>query len=470
MKGDNIFILPGSALEGRLDPSFYKKERLDFFKKIDQLKDLVKLRDIIKTGSYGILPPGDSYDDSLPVKFLRATELKSDLKIDFDSVKHVEEKYLLSKRARLVDNDILIAVKGATIASNKCVSFVEKAPEKAILNGSIFRMQVKHNTSPKFIAYMLDLDMSKNQMKMNLVANNAVDYLDKPLLRNLDIYHPSIEDQKAIVTKFDSAYAIKNKKLSDSQELLRSIDDYLLKELEIDLPNLLDEKYQSKINIIDNDSFDSLRLDPFYYKKMFLDLDIALDNGKYNQIKLRKLYRKLLNGFDNRDYTDQGKIYLRVSNIKSNFVDVSSIKYIPDNEIKKNIHLEVGNVLLTRKGSYGRAVVVDETITDAIISSEIFLIVIKNKDKLIPEYLSYYLNSSIGQLYFERIKTGAIMGHIGQDVLGALPIAIPPKEIQEQICAKITEIRVASNNLRKDAIAVVEAEKMKLEKLIWNNK
>ena len=470
MKDNNIFILPGSALEGRLDPSYYRKDRLDFFQKIVKLRDIVKLKDIIKTGSYGILPPGDSYDESLPVKFLRATELKADLKIDFGSVKKVEDKYLLSKRARLVDNDILIAVKGATIASNKCVAFVEKAPKKSILNGSIFRMQVKENTSPKFIAYMLDLEMSKKQMKMNLVANNAVDYLDKPLLRNLNIYHPSIEQQKSIVKEFDSAFALKDKKITESKELLNSINDYLLNELEIDLPDISDEKYKSKVNIIESNSFDSLRLDPFYYKRVFLDLDNALDSGKYGQIRLRKLYKRLLNGFDNRDYSDKGKKYLRVSNIKSNFVDLKNIKYIPNVVIKKNIHLEVGDVLLTRKGSYGRAVVVDETLTDAVISSEIFLIVIKDKDQLIPEYLASYLNSSIGQLYFERIKTGAIMGHIGQDVLGSLLIALPPIDIQKRICSKISEIRSASNKLNKEAIEVVESVKLKLEKFIWSNK
>ena len=167
----------------------------------------------IKDGCYGVLPPGDCYDDCHPVKFLRATDLKPDLNLSFESYKKVPQKYFDNhKRARLRQNDILIAVKGATIASNKSVAFVSSPVENAIVNGSIFRFQCTDLYIPEFIAFMLELPSTKKQLKYNLVANNAVDYVDKSIIKNLLVYLPPIGIQKQILTKMHIVYAEKKTK------------------------------------------------------------------------------------------------------------------------------------------------------------------------------------------------------------------------------------------------------------------
>ncbi len=195
-------------LNNRLTPSYYMPNRLNFFELLETSPNIIKLKDIMWTGSYGILPPGDCYSDKNPVTFIRATELKNGLRIDSENTLRVPQEYYDNhERSRLQINDILLAVKGATIASNKCVAFVETEIPNAIVNGSIFRFQVDDRAIPKYVAYMLASGLTKSQMKYNLIANNAVDYLDKSLIENLLIHLPPIEAQIELVHRLDTIWA-----------------------------------------------------------------------------------------------------------------------------------------------------------------------------------------------------------------------------------------------------------------------
>ena len=118
--------------------------------------------------------------------------MSENLKIDFSNALKVPEKYYQNIRSRLKKWDILIAVKWATIASQKCICFVDEDISNCIVNWSVFRFQTIDWVEPKYIAYYLNTEWAKKQMKFSLVANNAVDYLNKDMIENLDIPLPSL--------------------------------------------------------------------------------------------------------------------------------------------------------------------------------------------------------------------------------------------------------------------------------------
>ena len=155
--------------------------------------------------------------------------------INFKACPHVAEKYFLPK-ARVHKNDILLAVKGATIASTKSVAHVCEEVGNAIVNGSIFRMQVKDSVNPRFVALALSTEFAKKQMKLALVANNGVDYLDKALIHRLVLPVPDIAKQNALVEKYDTISKSAREMILEANSLLSSIDDYLQSELDITLP------------------------------------------------------------------------------------------------------------------------------------------------------------------------------------------------------------------------------------------
>jgi len=216
-------------------PRLYSPSVQVFYDRMWRSEGARYLRELIANGAYGVLPPGDSYSPDLPIKFVRSAELLPSLDIDLDSCPQVAQEYF-NPKARARKDDILLAVKGATIASKKSVAHVKSDIGDAVVNGSIFRMQAKTGVNARFLAIALSTEFAKRQMKLALVANNGVDYLDKTLIHKLVIPTPDLAKQNKLVARYDIATDMSQKYLKEADALLASIDDYLLSELGIILP------------------------------------------------------------------------------------------------------------------------------------------------------------------------------------------------------------------------------------------
>ena len=104
------------------------------------------------------------------------------------------------------------------------------------------------------------------------------------------------------------------------------------------------------------------------------------------------------------------------------------------NQVNKQVKLKSGNVLLTRKGTFGIATTVKEDL-DYIISSEIFKIDLK--ENINPDFIVIVLNSSVCQRQFDRKKIGAIMGSLSQNAIKSIKIPFPPSDVQDKIISII---------------------------------
>jgi restriction endonuclease S subunit len=173
------------------------------------------------------------------------------------------------------------------------------------------------------------------------------------------------------------------------------------------------------------------RLDPYYYAHEFNAYEKLLLKKPFK--KFHEILKSVNNGYDFRDYKESGTPYLKVANVKKGNLDFSKIQYIDFNssEISKNIQLKKGNLLLTRKGTFGNAVALDRDY-DYVISSEVFYIELNNKS-INPKFLEIFFNSKIGQAQFDKNKIGAIMGSLSQEAIRDLKIPFPNKEIQNEI-------------------------------------
>ncbi|MFM6401753.1 MAG: hypothetical protein ACKPFF_34175, partial [Planktothrix sp.] len=103
------------------------------------------------------------------------------------------------------------------------------------------------------------------------------------------------------------------------------------------------------------------------------------------------------NGFDYREYTEEGTPYIRVGDVKNGLINLESAVKIPISmaDVNKPVGLQLGDILFTRKGSFGNSAVVTEQEINGIISSEIMLIRLAPiyKEAILPEYVSLFLNS-----------------------------------------------------------------------------
>lgn len=189
---------------------------------------------------------------------------------------------------------------------------------------------------------------------------------------------------------------------------------------------------KNKVFLVNQSNLEG-RFDSYFYKYDFQLMIESLNNSKFETVPFKKIIKSVNNGFDFRDYKDNGIPYIKVANVKQGEFDFSKIQYIDfsSDEITKNIQLKRGNILLTRKGTYGNALSLDKDY-DYVISSEVFYIELKT-DLIDSKYLEIFFNSNIGQKQFNRVSIGAIMGSLSQEALKTLKIPLPPKDIQQQI-------------------------------------
>ena len=89
---------------------------------------------------------------------------------------------------------------------------------------------------------MFFTDSVYNQILGKTTGSTGRRRLDKGVFENLLIPFPSIENQNKIVSLMQSAYQQKKQKAQEADNLINSIDDFVLDELGIKLPELQDKK------------------------------------------------------------------------------------------------------------------------------------------------------------------------------------------------------------------------------------
>ena len=178
----------------------------------------------------------------------------------------------------------------------------------------------------------------------------------------------------------------------------------------------------------------ALRLDAEYYQPKYLENNKAILDSGYQVETLGKLIYPVKNGFDFRDFSTEGRPYLRAGDVLSgevNFRGAAKID-IPAQDVKKEIGLRPGDILFSRKGTYGRAAVVEEDFANAVISSEVMRLRLK-PSTINPYFLSSYLNSKYGRLQVEQRVHGISNFSISQEDLKTVKLLILSGRTQSKI-------------------------------------
>ena len=167
------------------------------------------------------------------------------------------------------------------------------------------------------------------------------------------------------------------------------------------------------------------------------------------------LYRK--------DYlAQQGVPFLRVENIKDNFLDLSDVIYIsPEYHAKlEKSQLKPRDVLLTTKANIGFACTVPENIGDCNMSQN--LVRIRFKNFLNPYYVSTFLSSKYGSFQSKRLATGNVQLYLNYQNISRILIPIFSADFQNQI---EKQVKTAESNLHNSQQILFQAEQLLLSEL-----
>jgi type I restriction enzyme S subunit len=366
-----------------------------------------------------------------------------------------DNRYLLN------DADILLARSGNTAGKSYMYSV---ADGPAIFAGYMIRFAFdpsKIVPAFAFIYTQLPVYHLWVQATRRLTGQpniNAEEY------RSLTIPIPPVDVQRQVIAQFQRAMTAYNQAEAEAAALLASIDDYLLSELGIVLPPETENTLANRTFRVSAHELGGWRFDPYHHQTCFHKFDDALQGGKHPLSSLRNAYRALVNGYDCRDFVEDGLPYLKVAQVKPFNLKIEDAQAIPVSGVPARGLALMGDLLLTRKGTYGDAAL-NRSDTPFAFSSEVFRIRL-NPSKLNGDYAEAVLNSVLVRTQFKRHSIGAIMGSLSQSIFGKIQIPLPPIDEQQRIAEYCQIIRGHAKVLEAKATAELETAKREIEAIL----
>ncbi len=127
--------------------------------------------------------------------------------------------------------------------------------------------------------------------------------------------------------------------------------------------------------------------------------------------------------------------------------------------------LEYGDLLIAIVGATIGSVGVYKQRSPANINQAIAAVRISD-ERLSSDFVCWFLKSSLGQAELDYLKRPVARANINLDEISQILIPIPPKEMQEQILAKVQRGRELAQTLQSKATHVWHTAKVEFEKAL----
>lgn len=410
-------------------------------------------------GPFGTQLKSEEYVE-IGIPLIRVSDVRTG-KILKDGLAYIStEKQADLIRSKVIPNDVILTKAGAILGY--AAVFPEELIEGNITSHSVL-IRCQSRILPQFLAYFLR--SAPGQRQVYRWGNKATrPELNTQEVKRILVPLLSIEQQQKVIEVMQDGERRSEKLLSEAKQLLSSIDDCLLAELGITLPPEPENTLANRIFTAQRRELAGWRFDPYYFNIQFHALEQAIEAGSYSAVSLSHLFLSMNNGIDCRDFVEDGVPYVKVADVRAFEISPDKAQKIPVTAVPERGIVRKGELLLTRKGSFGIAALVDHNDSFAI-SSEVFRIELDNS-KVSGEYLVTLLNSQLCQSQFDREKIGAIMGSLTQAALSRIHIPLPPLAKQKSIAEFANSIRLQSKQLVAEAENELETAKRRIEAML----
>lgn len=232
--GNKVFLVRSSEIEGRLDPVFYHPKYIATEKAIKKSKwGYATVRSIaarIADGPFGSDLKVDEYQANgnplLRVSNIRTGEVEGELVYISDA------KQEQLNRSKVYPNDVLLTKAGAILGYS---AVFPEALKEGNITSHLVTITCKPKIDPYFLSHFFRSHLGQSQI-YRWGNKSTRPELNTGEVKNILVPTPPLPIQKAIVEQLTVAYVEKRKKETEAERLLNSIDDYLLRELGIELP------------------------------------------------------------------------------------------------------------------------------------------------------------------------------------------------------------------------------------------
>jgi restriction endonuclease S subunit len=459
------FKVKCNNFENRLDPNFYRPEYIKIEARLAN-KNHSNLADIISF-SKETWNQKDFFEDKFPYIEISAIDTLTGKinNIEYHSISNAPSRAKMIVR----ENDIILST---TRPHRGAISMISKELDGFIASTgfAIIRKLKNKLIDWNYLFHILRTELILKQLQRRSSGGNypaiTLDELAKILI---PVPEPAI--QREIINIFDELLQKYNSKILKTKELLDSINDYVLSELGIELPELKDKTtYVVNSKEIDN------RVDPYYYQPKFKELYKKI-KGYNKTLLLKSIVEELDYGLmPTQDYAlseEYGVPMIRVTNIlQDGTIDMSDVKYIPFNTPKLNLkRVREHDILMVQCGSTtGKVAIVPKAYENYTFGS--FSFVIRGKKEIVNQYFLWAILSN--KLVQQQIKQSwnivTVRPNTSKPNVGNLLIPIPSLSIQQKIADEVKSRMDEAKQLQKEAQETLGQARKKAEQMILGEK
>ena len=433
---NKIFLVNRSEIKGRLDPKMAL-----YNKKVQHaLFPMVKLKNLLLSKpQYGANEAGlDRLNNTQP-RYIRITDIDENGLISINelgaTVANVDEKYILN------NDDILIARSGATVGKTY---LHKKLPYTCLYAGYLIRFLVDpQKILPGYFFSYTQLNSYKEWVNA-IQRPSAQPNINAEEYQSIEIPLPDLPKQKEIVDFLSDAYLKKQQKEQQAEDILNSVDDYLLGELDIKLPETKLQTLQDRIFTVNISEIRDGRMDP----KSVLFLGEHAKSETYENIQLKQI-ATIVKG----DSITSDKV-----NKDGQYPVIAGGQTSPYNHDKYNFKGDV--ITVSASGAYSGYVWYHD---NPIFASDCSVIHSKN-GQFLTKYLFQVLKAQQSLIYL--LQQGAGQPHVYPDDLGQLWIPVVSLSKQQEIVSHITEMRQQAKTLQEEGKTILERAKREIEQMI----
>ena len=456
---NKIFLVNRSEIERRLEPEFYRPSIASLEKRIRSLATR-KLRDYALYMAGGATPKkteaGKYYSDSESgIPFLRVQNLQTNGELSLDDCVYISKDTHngLLQRSQVAEGDLLVKITGVGR-----MAIASVAPKGFVGNTNQHMVVIKTGDAAisKYLARYLNLDIIE-QIASRHSTGGTRPALDYPSLKNL----PIIEGINFSI--IDDAIALKKQKEQQAEDLLNSVDDYLLGELGIELPTI-HNTLKDRIFLLNRRELEG-RFDPTVYKD-----GIKLISTKWNNVKLSKV------AFVNPSGTYKGKsVETLISFVPMEVIDerFSEIMTMEETTIEQSsgfTKFREGDLLwakITPCMQNGKSAVAKNLKNGLGCGSTEYFVLRPKDERLAIEYLHVILHMKCvretAMLYFGG---SAGQQRVSSSFLENFNLPLPPKEKQVEIANHVYKMCQQAKALQEEGKAILEQAKREVEVMI----
>lgn len=165
-------------------------------------------------------------------------------------------------------------------------------------------------------------------------------------------------------------------------------------------------------------------------------------------------------------YTDSGVIFISAQNTSSDYLDLTNVKYISEDDYEKassNAKPKKGDILFTRVGSNLGHPVIVETDIDLCMFVSLGYLRVKDFSRTSNIYIKHWMNT---ELFWEQVRKnvhGAAKVNLNTGWLKDFEVILPSLEKQNEIVGILNNLDILCKDISVDLPAEIEARQKQYE-------